>query len=89
MKALLARSRHGLFASATVTGHLVRGAVAFLLLGLAIRQQHAQPALAVLAGLGALVAMRGCPVCWAIGLVETVSQRMAQRPSASRDYHSG
>jgi hypothetical protein len=26
------------------------------------------------AGLLALVAMRGCPVCWTIGLVETIRQ---------------
>jgi hypothetical protein len=29
----------------------------------------------LLAGLLALVAMRGCPVCWTIGLVETIRQR--------------
>jgi hypothetical protein len=28
----------------------------------------------LLAGLLSLVAMRGCPVCWTIGLVETIRQ---------------
>jgi len=29
-------------------------------------------------GLLALVAMRGCPACWTIGLVETILQRQRE-----------
>jgi len=75
MKPLLGRSPAGLFASLTLSGHLIRGAVAFTLLYAAIGQQHAYPIWSVLAGLLALVAMRGCPACWTIGLVETILQR--------------
>jgi hypothetical protein len=75
---LLKKSRTGLFASRSLSGHLVRGAVAFALLYFAIGQQHAHPLYAVAAGLAALVAMRGCPVCWTIGLLETVQQRIAR-----------
>jgi hypothetical protein len=76
MKQLLAKSADGLFATQTLSGHLIRGAVAFALLYAAIGQQHAHQGWSVAAGLMALVAMRGCPVCWTIGLVETIQQRL-------------
>lgn len=76
MKRLLGKSPTGLFATQTLSGHLIRGTVAFALLYLAIVQQHAHPVASVLAGLLALVAMRGCPACWTIGLLETIGQRL-------------
>jgi len=77
----LRKSRTGMFATRTLVGHLARGGAAFALLGLAIREQHAHPWFALSAGLLALVAMRGCPVCWTIGLVETVRQRWSETTS--------
>jgi len=74
MKQFLGKSPSGLFATQTLTGHVIRGAVAFALLYLAIEQQHLHPVASLLAGLLALVAMRGCPV-WTIGLAETIRQR--------------
>lgn len=74
MKQLLGRSPSGWFATQTLTGHLIRGALAFALLYVAIDQQHLHPVASLSAGLLALVAMRGCPVCWAIGLAETIRQ---------------
>src|SRR5262249_52469019 len=74
MKQFLGKSPSGLFATQTLTGHVIRGAVAFALLYLAIEQQHLHPVASLLAGLLALVAMRGCPVCWTIGLAETIRQ---------------
>ena len=75
MKQFLGKSPSGLFATQTLTGHVIRGAVAFALLTLAIGQQHLHPVASLLAGLLALVATRGYPVCWTIGLVETIRQR--------------
>ena len=75
MKQLLGRSPSGLFATQTLMGHVIRGAVAFVLLYLAIEQQHLHPVASLSAGLMAWVAMRGCPVCWTIGLAETIRQR--------------
>ncbi len=77
MRQILGKSPSGLFATRTVTGHLIRGALAFALLYLALRVQHTHPVVSLSSGLLALVAMRGCPVCWATGLVETVRQRWA------------
>jgi hypothetical protein len=78
MRRILGKSEAGLFATRTITGHLIRGAVAMALLTVAIQQQHTYPIAAVLAGIGALVAMRGCPVCWTIGLIETLRQRLSR-----------
>jgi len=76
MTHFLGKSPTGVFATRTLTGHVLRGAVAFGLLFLAVEQQHAHPVASMLAGLLALVAMRGCPVCWTIGLAETIRQRL-------------
>jgi len=56
MKQFLGKSPSGLFATQTLTGHVLRGAVAFALLYLAIEQQHLHPVASLLAGLLALVA---------------------------------
>ncbi|MGN6525610.1 MAG: hypothetical protein ACTHL8_04420 [Burkholderiaceae bacterium] len=84
MIALFARGEAGLFSSRSITGHLLRGAAAAALLAAALRHQAGHPAAAAAAGLLALVALRGCPVCWSIGLVETVSQRLAARRARRR-----
>ena len=42
-------------------------------------KQHLHPVASLLAGLLALVVMRGCQVCWTIGLAETIRQRYGSR----------
>ncbi|MCW7539392.1 hypothetical protein OOT46_16225 [Aquabacterium sp. A7-Y] len=69
------RSDSGLFASRSLFAHLSRGAVAIVLLAWAIDHQTSHPLLSLSAGIAALVAFRGCPVCWTIGLAETWVQR--------------
>ncbi|HEY8102003.1 MAG TPA: hypothetical protein VIF82_14765 [Burkholderiaceae bacterium] len=71
---LFKRSSIGFFASESLLGHLIRGGVAIGLLAWAIQHQT-QTTLSILAGMGALIAFRGCPVCWTIGLIETVMQK--------------
>jgi hypothetical protein len=75
MTHILAKSPQGLFATRTLSGHLIRGAMALALLYGAVSQQHLHAGWSLLMGLSALVAMRGCPVCWTIGLFETIRQR--------------
>lgn len=60
------------FASKTLTQHLLRGGAAVGLIALAIELNHDLPLLAVVAGIGAIVALRGCPMCWTVGLFETL-----------------
>ncbi len=64
-----------MFGSAFLGAHLMRGAVAAALLAWAIVHQTERPWLSLGAGVVALVALRGCPMCWTLGLVETLSRR--------------
>ena len=75
------RSASGLFASRSLRAHLLRGAAAVALLAWALAHQGSDPLWALSAGAGALIALRGCPVCWTVGLVET----LAQKWKAARD----
>ena len=63
-----------MFGSAFLGAHLMRGTAAAALLAWAIVHQTAHPWLSLGAGVAALVALRGCPMCWTMGLVETLSQ---------------
>jgi hypothetical protein len=69
-----------MFASKSVLEHLARGIVGFGALAAAIVLARASgwgPAAGSTAlALFALIALRGCPVCWTIGMVETVSRRL-------------
>ncbi|MGC1174602.1 hypothetical protein [Polaromonas sp.] len=76
---LFGKAATGFFASQSLAGHLLRGATAFVLLYWAVVHQQAQPFMALLAGAGALIAMRGCPVCWTLGLVETIGQKLKRQ----------
>ncbi|WP_329595683.1 hypothetical protein OG195_43360 (plasmid) [Streptomyces sp. NBC_01362] len=72
-------SARGGFASGTVPRHLARGAVGFgALAGSLALLPVVGPASLLLAPVG-LVALRGCPMCWVIGLVETVSAGRLRR----------
>lgn len=66
--------RAGVFGSAFLGAHLMRGAAAAALLAWAIVDQAAHPWASFGAGVAALVALRGCPMCWTVGLVETLSR---------------
>lgn len=74
MRGFFARSQCGIFASRSVTAHLLRGIAGIVLLAWALGQTH--PALTVAGVLGAVVALRGCPMCWTVGLLETIGQRL-------------
>jgi hypothetical protein len=68
----------GVFGSASLGAHLMRGAAAAALLAWAIVDQTAHPWASLSAGVAALVALRGCPMCWTMGLVETLSQERSR-----------
>ncbi|MFF3291710.1 hypothetical protein [Streptomyces sp. NPDC003023] len=67
------------FASPTLLRHLARGAVGFGALtgSFALIPAFGAPSLLLLP-LGVL-ALRGCPVCWSIGLAQTLSRGRLQR----------
>ena len=68
-----------MFASKTVAAHLMRGGVAAALIAWALMHASSDPVVAVAAGVLAVVAMRGCPLCWMLGLFETIGARMRAR----------
>lgn len=67
------------FAGAPIWRHLVRGALGFGLIGSAVALiPSAGPASLLLVAPG-MVALRGCPTCWIVGLVQAISAGRLQR----------
>jgi hypothetical protein len=62
-----------------LTAHLIRGVIAAALIAWALLHSQTQPAFAVVAGVVAVIAMRGCPACWMIGLFMTISDAIQRR----------
>ncbi|MEU9234083.1 hypothetical protein [Streptomyces subrutilus] len=72
----------GNFASRSVPRHLARGAIGFgLIIGSLALVPVAGPA-ALLAAPLALIAFRGCPTCWMVGLAQTISRGRLERQCA-------
>ncbi|PKV83276.1 hypothetical protein [Streptomyces sp. TLI_146] len=69
----------GGFASGTVPRHLARGAVGFGALAGSLALLPVVGLASLLLAPVGLIALRGCPMCWAIGLVETVSAGRLRR----------
>ncbi|MFD5268116.1 hypothetical protein [Streptomyces sp. NPDC058335] len=67
------------FASSSVPRHLARGAIGFgLIIGSIALVPVVGPATLLAAPL-ALVAFRGCPACWMVGLAQTISRGRLER----------
>jgi hypothetical protein len=70
------------FASRSVPRHLARGALGFgLIIGSVALVPVAGPATLLAAPL-ALIAFRGCPTCWMVGLAQTISRGRLERRCA-------
>jgi hypothetical protein len=75
----------GILASKSVPRHLARGAVGFGLIGAALAlTASVGPSALLLAPFG-LLALRGCPTCWIVGLVQTISAGRLQRSCTGAD----
>lgn len=69
-----------MFASRTLSEHVARGTAAALAIAAAILVPAWMPSwtstpAAILLGVCAIVLLRGCPMCWAIGVVGILRQR--------------
>ena len=60
-----------MFASQSLTEHVLRGISGFSLFALAVWLAPTNVAALLFVPAG-LVLLRGCPMCWTIGLVETI-----------------
>lgn len=67
------------FASKSLPRHLVRGSIGFGSIVAAFALIPAVGPLALMLLPLALVAFRGCPTCWLIGLMETISNGRLRR----------
>jgi hypothetical protein len=67
------------FASTSVPRHLTRGAIGFGLVIGAIALVPVVGPVSLLATPLALVAFRGCPTCWMVGLAQTISRGRLER----------
>ncbi|WKG11078.1 hypothetical protein QX204_06275 [Nocardia sp. PE-7] len=70
------------FASKSVPEHLVRGAVGFGALVGSVALIPVAGLFSVLLLPVGLIALRGCPTCWAIGLMQILSRGRLQRSCA-------
>ncbi|MGV9456755.1 hypothetical protein [Streptomyces sp. NPDC003635] len=67
------------FASSSVPRHLARGAIGFGLIIASIALMPVAGPATLLAAPLALIAFRGCPTCWMVGLAQTISLGRLQR----------
>jgi len=67
-----------MFASRSLTIHVLRGIGGFGAFGLAMMLAHWVWPLLILLPAGLLL-LRGCPMCWTLGLVETIQNTIRKR----------
>ena len=72
-----------MFCSSSVSVHLLRGAAALALIAAAFWLSDIGLVWSILAIAGAVVLMRGCPMCWLMGLLETLMQRPGGVPGGA------
>jgi hypothetical protein len=66
-------------ASTSIACHLVRGAIGFGLIGSALALLPGIGPAALLLAPPGIVALRGCPTCWIVGLIQTISAGRLER----------
>jgi hypothetical protein len=72
-----------MFCSTSISIHLLRGLAALgLIIGALYFSSYGSIGLAfaALAIVGAIVLLRGCPMCWLVGLFETLRQGRKEAP---------
>ena len=59
-----------LFGFNSLRQHVARGLLGFSLFVAALHFSSISPIASMMLGLGALIVLRGCPLCWTMGLLE-------------------
>ena len=73
-----------MFASQTLVEHILRGAIGIGALWYAVVIAATHPWGSLALGALVLLAFRGCPVCWTIGLFEASNQQWRRRQTLNR-----
>jgi hypothetical protein len=74
------------FASKSLAAHLARGAIGLVALAAAAFPARVSLWAPVALLPVALVALRGCPMCWTVGLIQTIAARArGERPRGPCD----
>lgn len=74
-----------MYCSRSVSIHLLRGVLALGLIVSAIFANRFGLIWSGLAVLGAVVLLRGCPMCWLVGLFETLKRGKAAKAVPARN----
>lgn len=80
-----------MFCSRSIGIHLLRGFCALVLASLALYfsvYQHVYALVAPILLIGAFLLLRGCPMCWLMGLFETIGNRRFRNLNASPQLKS-
>jgi hypothetical protein len=75
----MSENERSIFASNSVPRHLMRGVIGFGLIAAALVLTTSRGPVALLLAPIGVVALRGCPTCWIVGLVETISAGRLKR----------
>jgi hypothetical protein len=78
-------SEPSIFASESLQRHLARGALGFGLIGAGFGLSALVGPAALLLAPAGLIALRGCPMCWTAGLIETISAGRVRRRCSGDD----
>jgi len=73
-----------MFGSTSISAHIARGVAGFGALAICALTMSTHPAVAAVMVPIALVSLRGCPMCWTVGLVETVAAKVRGTPPPDR-----
>jgi hypothetical protein len=70
-----------MFASETLREHLARGATGVIGLALASWLAAAHPIAGIACAAIGMIALRGCPMCWTMGLAQTLIAKLRGKPA--------
>ncbi len=73
-----------MFRSGSVAVHVLKGVLGFGFLAIALQYASVLGWWTLVPVAGALVCFQGCPMCWIVGLIETVLRRKTRTACAIR-----
>jgi hypothetical protein len=66
-----------MYCSTSIGWHLVRGLLALVCIGTALHYGGPHPLAGFACGVAAFALLRGCPMCWLLGLIDRLQRKTA------------